>query len=128
MNTSTGATTGAKSNGNDSLLNAESSLLPTSPEAPIESPIVFEGKGSIDRERREISAGILSDTRRRILELALLLEKGEATNEILEATKATLAAISVEIEKRKSADGLFNFPLIDQNLRIVFEDLPLLFE
>lgn len=95
---------------------------------PNEAPIVFEKTVSVDRQRREISAGILSETRRKILELALLLDKGEVTEEILESTKSSLAAISAEIEQRKNQDELFNFPLLDQNLRIVFEDLPLLFE
>jgi CBS domain-containing protein len=94
---------------------------------PAEKPISFEGVASIDKQKRDISAGILAETRRKILEFALLLEKGEVTEEVLEETKSSLASIAAEIEKRKSRDNLFNLPLLDQNLRIVFEDLPLLF-
>lgn len=88
--------------------------------------ISFNGK-SIEGEKREIEAGILSETRRRILELALRIEQGRITEEILEETRESLAKISEEIGKRKDKDILFNYPIFDQVGRIVFEDLLLTF-
>ncbi len=83
---------------------------------------------SLERGKRDIEAGILADTRRRILELALLLEKGEVTEKVIAETQESLQKIAAEIEKTKGKDELFNYPLLERIGRIVFEDLPLVFE
>lgn len=82
---------------------------------------------SLEKGRRDIEAGILADTRRRILELALMLEKGEVTEKVIADTQASLQKIALEIGKSKSQDELFNYPLLDNVGRVVFEDLPLVF-
>lgn len=82
---------------------------------------------SLEKGRRDIEAGILADTRRRILELALMLEKGEVTEKVIEETQASLQKIAAEIGRSKSKDELFNYPLLDNVGRVVFEDLPLVF-
>lgn len=82
---------------------------------------------SLEKGRRDIEAGILADTRRRILELALMLEKGEVTEKVIEETQASLQKIAAEIGKSKGKDELFNYPLLDNVGRVVFEDLPLVF-
>lgn len=82
---------------------------------------------SLEKGRREIAAGIFADTRLRILELALLLEKGEVTEKVIADTQASLQKIAAEIGKSKGKDVLFNYPLLDSIGRIVFEDLPLVF-
>lgn len=83
---------------------------------------------SLERGKRDIEAGILADTRRRILELALLLEKGEVTEKVIAETQESLQKIAAEIEKTKGKDELFNYPLLERIGRVVFEDLPLVFE
>lgn len=82
---------------------------------------------SLEKGRRDIEAGILADTRRRILELALMLEKGEVTEKVIEETQASLQKIAAEIGRSKGKDELFNYPLLDNVGRVVFEDLPLVF-
>lgn len=82
---------------------------------------------SLEKGRRDIEAGILADTRRRILELALMLEKGEVTEKVIEETQASLQKIAAEIGRSKGKDELFNYPLLDNIGRVVFEDLPLVF-
>lgn len=107
------------------------SLRPAEPiasETPqAEGPKLSISGLSLEKGKRDIEAGILADTRRRILELALLLEKGEVTEKIIAETQESLQKIAAEIEKTKGKDELFNYPLLDRIGRIVFEDLPLVF-
>ncbi len=82
---------------------------------------------SLEKGKRDIEAGILADTRRQILELALLLEKGEVTEKVIAETQESLQKIAAEIGKTKGKDELFNYPLLERVGRVVFEDLPLVF-
>jgi Mg/Co/Ni transporter MgtE len=82
---------------------------------------------SLEKSRRDLEAGIFAETRRRILELALLLEKGEVTEKVIADTQESLQKIAMEIEKQRGKDVAFNYPLLDTVGRIVFEDLPLVF-
>lgn len=93
----------------------------------VSSPELSISGLSLEKGRRDIEAGILADTRRRILELALMLEKGEVTEKVIEETQASLQKIAAEIGKSKGKDVLFNYPLLDSIGRVVFEDLPLVF-
>lgn len=88
--------------------------------------ISFDGK-SLEGKMREMEAGILAETRRNILELALRIEQGRITKEIVDETRMSLAKVSEEIEKGKGKDYLFNYPIFDQVGRIVFDDLMLSF-
>lgn len=109
--------------------NAEAKLAPRDAENKEETPtpeLSISGL-SLEKGRRDIEAGILADTRRRILELALMLEKGEVTEKVIEETQASLQKIAAEIGRSKGKNELFNYPLLDNIGRVVFEDLPLVF-
>ncbi len=90
------------------------------------SELSFNGI-SLERARRDIEDAVLADTRRRILELALLLEKGQVTKRVIEDTQESLAKVMAEMESRRGKDALFNYPLLETVTRIMFDDLPLVF-
>lgn len=106
---------------------AKEGAVPTETEETPALPELSLSGYSLEKGRRDIESGIFADTRRRILELALMLEKGEVTEKVIEETQASLQKIALEIEKSKSKDELFNYPLLDTVGRVVFEDLPLVF-
>ncbi len=123
---------GTKQNSDQTNAGELSTNLPKTPETEegkegTASPELSISGISLEKGRRDIEAGILADTRRRILELALMLEKGEVTEKVIEETQASLQKIAAEIGRSKSKDELFNYPLLDNVGRVVFEDLPLVF-
>lgn len=102
-------------------------------EAPVKKEETAEGpefaftEGSLEGGKRRIEAGILAAARLQLLELAIALEKGKVTEQVLQETQASLQKIMTEMGKSKGKDELFNYPLLDQITRIVFDDLPLVF-
>lgn len=94
--------------------------------SPSEPEFAFTD-GSLEGGKRRIEAGILAAARLQLLELAIALEKGKVTEQVLKETQDSLQKIMAEMGKSKGKDELFNYPLLDQIARVVFDDLPLVF-